>query len=480
MRAMIGGLAASLLMACGAMAGCPEADDLRNLVARTGPGTDKAALAILWTEFDPIAILPTRAAGSPVVFRAQAQGAPDSLRLEYSGGGTLALLDNGVAPDTVAGDQVYSANLPTPEILSRNVGNRTGRPILGFLKPVVGGVVQSLAVNIIGEVAPADMPAYPVATIAGAPFDYRTTSHVVNYVDAAFHADRIIENSVKRILPRIGDHHDFVDVLSVQRRYVENRFHGGVRNNVAGIGLAMFDNGASFGSPARLKGYGMYPTLSFYDPQNSGYTHELGHQWINFLAGTLDDTVNAHWPVGPLAHDVMGTSGGGGQGINTSCLLVRQAGVVTATPQPNSPLFNPYELYLMGLLPGAQLAPTWTFTDQAAARNLIVQPNWCSGTINLATTDVSLATITGANGARVPAQGQRYFTTAQLAVSVNRLLDDTEMRYLTWLALRGDNDQSLPAPSGLVVETGMTFWAATGGRARIDMRLAAVFRDTFD
>jgi hypothetical protein len=459
---------------------CPERNDVA--APRVGAPVKAPGPNILWTEFDPIVILPTRNPALPVVLRAQASGSPQSLQLALPSGPTLTLLDNGVAPDTAAGDQIYAVNLPTPEILSRNVPERFGRPILGQLRPVVGGSPTNVAINIVGEVAPADLPAYPVTTRAGAPFDYRHTSHVVNYVDATFHADRNIENSVTRILPRIGDRHDFVDVLSLQRRYVENRFHGGVRNDVTGIGLNLFDSGAAWGSPARLRGFSMFPTLGFYDPQARAYNHEVGHQWINFLLGALDDTQGAHWPVGPLAHFVMGTSGDGFQGIETSCLLTRNGGTVTGTFQLNSRSFGPYELYLMGLLPPAQVPASWQFTDQAAARMLMTQPGWCNGTINLATSDVTLQTIVGANGVRSPAFGQspRYFKVATLAVSVNRLLDDTEMRYLTWLAKRGDIEASLTSAIGLATETGMNFFVATGGRARLDFRLDAVFRDTFD
>src|SRR5687767_4514459 len=110
------------LFSAAALAQCPGTDDVLRQVHYDDVGAPaKASVTVQWTEFDPIVILPTRSPASPVVFRAQAQGGPQSLRLEYSGGGGgfLTLLDNGVAPDTVAGDQIFAANLPTPEILSR-------------------------------------------------------------------------------------------------------------------------------------------------------------------------------------------------------------------------------------------------------------------------------------------------------------------------------------------------------------------------
>lgn len=481
MRAWTMVFALAHAMAGPATAQCPELSDFgpgRTAWAATAKG---GAPSIEWIEFDPIVIQPTRNPAQPVLLRARASGTAQSLVLQYDGGGTLALLDDGVAPDTTAGDGIYSAHLPTPQILSRNSADRNGRPFLGYLRAVINGTPDpDAAINIFGEVTPPDLPNYPVGLRIGAPFTYKTSSHVVNYVDAAFHADHSIEDTVARILPRIGDRYDFVDVLSVQRRYVQNRHHSIIRSNIGGIGVGNVDGGAAFGSAARLKGYTNFPTLSFFDPQERGYNHEIGHQWINHLTGTLDDTVGAHWPVGPLAQDVMGTSGVGGQGIEISCRLLRQGSVVTASGQLNRNTFGSYELYLMGLLPGSQLPITWQFTDQAAARALLQQNNWCSGIIDLATTDISLATLTAAKGARTPASGPRYFTVATLAVGSSRLLDDVELRYLTYLARRGDVDHSLSSTTGFITTPGAPFFLATGGRARLDHRLDAVFRDTFD
>jgi hypothetical protein len=52
-------------------------------------------------------------------------------------------------------------------------------------------------------------------------------------------------------------------------------------------------------------------------------------------------------------------------------------------------------------------------------------------------------------------QAPRYFTVATLAVSASRLLDDTGLRCLTWLARRADiEDGALSSAPGLRARPG--------------------------
>lgn len=466
------------LLASATAAACPAIDDFPGL---SGPAAKAGEPDLVWTEFVPIVLAPGRT--EPVVLRAMATGAPSSLRLTLSnGGGDITLLDNGAAPDAVAGDGIYSVTLAASAILSRNVPERVGRPVLGQLRAVVGSSVGSTALNVIADVAPADLPNYPVALRIGAPFAYKFSPYVVTWQDDAFHADLDYAAVTQRILPRLGDHFDFVDIVSVTRGYSENRFHGRVRNAITGIGVPVSSNGAAFGSPARLQGFTLFPNLTFYDPQARAYNHEIGHQWINALAGVFADGSGAHWPPGPIASDVMGLSGSGGQGISLSCRLTRSGGSVNGTPAVNSSLFNPYELYLMGLVPPSQVPTSFQFSDAAAARALIAGGNWCRPGIPLAVSEVDVQQIIGANGARSPnaAQSQKFFKVLTVAPSRGRMLDDHELRYLTWLTQRGERDPSLPVASGLALESGASFFLATGGRARLEFRLNAVFRAGFE
>lgn len=434
---------------------------------------------IAWTEFDPIVIAPYARPDAPVLLRAFADGAPDRLELQLRGGRAVILRDDGEDADARAGDNLYSAWLRAADLLERNSPGRAGRPILGELR-AYAGQQASLALNLIGEVAPEDLPAYPILRRGKGAAAMHRTSHVANYVDAQYHADRSIPRGIARGLALLGDHYDFVDLVSVQRRYTENRHHAVVRNTVAGIGLQRFDAGGQYGSAARLIGYTVFPSLGFYDPQAHAYSHELGHQWLNFQQGPLDDTQGSHWPVGPLAHGIMGTSGEGGVGLDLSCALTRNGATIEVAREPNHARFGEWELYFMGLLPAAEVPPTWTFTDQAQARQLLFRQDWCRRPLQNAVTQVRIEDAIAANGPRVPAEGPRVFRLATLAVSADRLLSNHELRYLTWLARRGESTKSMRSATGLGTEDGLTFEMATGARARIDPRLDAVGADGFE
>lgn len=69
-------------------------------------------------------------------------------------------------------------------------------------------------------------------------------------------------------------------------------FHMGVRNDVEGIGLPIFDNSDLFGSDGQLQGYVDMAALSRYvtDPLNPGFelvlstlAHEIQHQWCCYV-----------------------------------------------------------------------------------------------------------------------------------------------------------------------------------------------------
>ena len=81
-----------------------------------------------------------------------------------------------------------------------------------------------------------------------------------------------------------------------------------MRNEVRGIGVALIDSGAGYGSARRLQGISRFPLPTMFDGAEAGYQHELGHQWINFLRGTPLEPGIPHWPLSDLAADIMGFS----------------------------------------------------------------------------------------------------------------------------------------------------------------------------
>lgn len=432
----------------------------------------KATLSFDWLELEPMVIAADRPLDQPVTIRVAAKGGPDRVVLELAGSNDrIVLHDDGTAPDAAAGDGVYAAHVPVEEILARDVPERHGRPLLGRVRPMLGGVLEPVSLLVQADVAAASDLRTAVRVSSGKPW-FQYTSHVVNLRDDAFYARYDYPGLLGRALPAVGDHYDFVDVLMAPRRYVANRFHFGVRNRVQGIGLPVLDGGRSYGSPARLLGVSAFPTFSYYDPAGDGYAHEVGHQWVNFLGATLHST-GSHWPISPLAHAVMGWSGDGGQGQLLGCRLTRENGVVRAQLEPNAITFNAWELYLMGLVPAAEVPPTFRFTDQGAALARVNQPNWCNGEIALATTDLTVDTILNAHGPRIPdvAGSQRAFRVLTLVVSQGRLLDASELAYVTMLARRHDAREPIGYATGYATGLGANFAVATGLRATTDARL---------
>src|SRR5205807_2011188 len=147
-----------------------------------------------------------------------------------------------------------------------------------------------------------------------------------------------------------------------------NRYHFAARNDVLGTGVAIFNNTALYGSAGRLQGCTVFPLSSFFDGAAPTFSHETGHQWINFLSGTPFASGTPHWPKGDIAINVMGFSiPGSGAGGNFSYTFTTniQGGFVTGPANPtNISTFNSMELYLIGLLPPAQVKTFFILTNQ--------------------------------------------------------------------------------------------------------------------
>ena len=64
------------------------------------------------------------------------------------------------------------------------------------------------------------------------------------------------------------------------------------------------------------------PASDFFDGGQEAHSHEIGHQWINFLKQTTLATGTPHWPVSSLANGLMGFSiPGSGAGGDYGCRL---------------------------------------------------------------------------------------------------------------------------------------------------------------
>lgn len=478
-----GWLAAAWLLGSG-VAGAsalltPQCLDDRGQILVADPG-GRGALDIEYYEWQPAVMPFDRSTALPMTLIVRITGGATSARLTLSnGGGTISLNDLGQAPDVTAGDQLFTGSVPVQSILDRNTPERVNRPIMGQVQGLEAGIPTGPLVNVLASVMPAEARSIAVTTISATA---RRTPWLLNIRDDNYVNDNGRERVVSAAYAHVPDRYEFVHIVNAPRSLIANRFHGRIRNNVSGIGINAFDTGASYGSPATLIGFSVFPNLSFYDMHGPGVLHETGHQWINGLSGVFSDPRGgAHWPISSLANHVMGFSLAGGPGGTLNCQLSSNGSTLTTQAVASSSYFNSWELYLMGL--ASTVPNAFTVTDQTAALNLVNQPNWCNGSsYNLPTTQLTQTLLTSSFGARSPsfATSRKYFHVLTLVVSNGRTLGDDELRYISLMTARAQNRGVRPWAEGLVGSNGPNFFDATAGRGTLDFRLDGTFAGGFE
>lgn len=472
-------LFASCALQAQALIGPECLDDVGQLQAEA---PQRGALNIDYFEWKPAVMPYDRPLASPMVFTVHLTGGASGARLTLSGGGgTIALNDLGQAPDVTAGDEIFSGNVPVQTVLDRNTAERVHRPIIGQVQGLDAGNPAGPLINVLLPVMPAEARTIPVTTISATA---RRTPWLLNIRDDAYVNDNGRERVSMAGYAHVPDAYEFVHYVNAPRSLVQNRFHGAIRNSVTGIGLAAINAGASYGSPATLIGFTVFPNLSFYDMHGPGVLHETGHQWINFLTGATfgDPRGGAHWPISSIANNVMGFSLAGGPGGSLNCQLTTNGSSITTQLVTSSRYYHPWELYMMGFQ--ATVPNAFTVTDQTAALNLINgNPGWCNGsTYNLATTSLTQALLQGSFGVRSPsaATSRKYFHVLTLVVSNGRTLGDDELRYISFMTARAQTAGVRPWAEGLTGGDGPQFFEATGGRGTLDFRLDGTFAGGFE
>ncbi len=192
-------------------------------------------------------------------------------------------------------------------------------------------------------------------------------------------------------------------------------FYLGVRNDVQGIGMELFDNTGVYGSGGRLQGtidMGSLDNLVS-DPMDSGFTqtmttlsHELLHRWaahVTFMDGATPSTAllgkgGSHWSY-LLDTDASVLYGNDWQ----------DNGDGTFTAGPGMKYFSALDMYLMGLNDASEVPPMLLIgNDSIDATQLPEEDATISGTA----TYVSIQDIIAAEGPRVPsaADAQKQFT----------------------------------------------------------------------
>jgi hypothetical protein len=309
---------------------------------------------------------------APVLLRAKFVNiaTPTSVIFEYNPnnlatGLDLPMLDNGTGGDEVAADGIYTVTLTPAQAAQGLQTDDVYKKFIGYIKPFQG-TTQQFRLNTFTNVTAADIPRQ---TISRAAADVQYTENLVNVIDPTFSVNSDYKKIARKFYQYFNDEYDFINVISVQNN-IANRFHFAVQNSVQGIGLSQLNTSLDYGSGGKLLGISVFPSTVFFDGAEQGYSHELGHQWIQFLDEPTVKGGRPHWPFSSLAAGMMGFSiPGSGAGGNFSCTLTPEAGGVRLTPRSTAPVFTDLDLYLMGLLPPEQVGEHLVFADQTQTPN---------------------------------------------------------------------------------------------------------------
>jgi hypothetical protein len=409
--------------------------------------------------FTPRVVEPAVTPG--VVLEVEVDGSPTAVRLELAATGSeVDLRDDGVAPDAAAGDGIYTIGLTTAQVTFGYDATDVHRNFVGYLR-LYDGASMEAQYNLIVDVLTPEVPGVDLRVLAP---DLQWSDHLVNIHDAGFFAAPSIPAVTSRFYAAFGDDYDFINLIYGTPRF-ENRHHFAVKNDVSGVGIAPLDNTAAYGSAGRLLGITVFPLPTFFDAAERAHNHELGHQWINFLAASPLDAAIPHWPLSDLARGVMGWGHGpGGEGLQFPFQLVPSGGDYTLVADPDPAEYTDLSLYLMGLVPPAEVGGHFVFDDQA-------QEPVTGGTLSGPVTAVTVGDVVAALGPRSPAypDTRRVFRVATLIVSESGLLLAEAMRLYDHFAVRGAGEAVVPFSQGLAKGETKPFYLATGGRGRLDM-----------
>jgi hypothetical protein len=362
-------------------------------------------------------------------------------------------------PLTPVGAGFYSLTLNAADVLDGySSGDRHN--YLGQLEVFQGGVeVRSGAVfaNVRHD-GMAPVVVWQLDT------DIQMSPHVANLrEDVLWTTGGVPPKILLRFYEWFEDGADFVAFLS-QVRTTRNRYYAGVRNGTSGIGVPLFDNGATWGSGSRLQGLVHFPIDSLFDLGDSTASHEIGHRWMVFLDNP--ELTVPHWPISDLAYGVMGFNipGSGAGGSFPWELIEQPSGDYLVQQAPIALEFNDLELYVMGLADALTVADHIVFQDQDQADQLF-HGGILEGPVDV----VTINDIIGVNGIRIPAAGdaQTDFRLATIVLSQGRLLSQTEMEFFDHMAARGEATTALPFDSGFASGIAKPFHPATQGLATL-------------
>jgi hypothetical protein len=398
---------------------------------------------IVWHKWDTMTFRTNRT--DPATLDVQTKGAVSAVRLDFASGGSLIFLS--------AGPDRWTASIPAARLLDGYRLDNVNHNFVGFLLVLGSSGETLITYNAFIQVFDSLVP---VAAIRELGSNARATERIANLYRPGIGVDP--EGAARQFYGYFQDDYDFVQVLYTIPSYSGTplTYHSPVRNDVAGIGSSIFNYTAGFGSAGRLQGITTFPVAEYFDGAEKTFSHELGHQWVNHLLNSILQP-GAHWPPSTMARGIMGTNSGDFP-YDVTAVTSTTAKLTAASPTME---FSDFDLYLMGLIPPAAVAP-----------GIVVQGTLCNGCV-VPSVSVTVNDVIAVNGARVPDwnAAQRVFRVATIVVTRDRLLNDDEMAMFEYFAGRGEGTTPLPYSVGFVRGTTKPFFVATHGLGRVDLRL---------
>ncbi len=399
--------------------------------------------------FDPLVISATEAINPD--FFIQTDGSVTAAQLRLADNVTMIPLTN-------KGNGLFQVTLTHAQVTFKYGASKANHNFVGFLD-VFQGVTKVGPFNIFANILDSQIPGVVPQAINP---DAQKTAHLVNLKMPELNpCNPDVRQVTNKFYKTLGDHYDFLAVLFLPERN-ENRDHSITRSDVQGIGVTPRNQNGLYGSAGKLLGITRYPITGYFDLAETSALHEIGHQWINYLARpALPEIrgVSGHWPVSSLARGIMGYQCcDNPQGLKfTYNFMPVGNDSYQLTGRSLSTSFLDLELYLMGLLPADQVGPHFVFRDQ--------NQKICADCILTGAMPFTVDQIIRAHGPRVPAYGTAptKFRIATIVASPT-LLSASEMAFLDYFAARGEMQIPLAFSSGFVEGTTLPFFLATNKR----------------
>jgi hypothetical protein len=400
----------------------------------------------------------------PLTLEVRFDSPPTTVRIHLDALGTDLVL----TPDATG--KVFTGSVPPAALLTGLTAADVNRKFIGHLLVTTGtATAQS---NVFGDVLTASIP--PVTLHSIAP-DVQFSDHLVNIHWPTLAnqftggVDLQLTSIVQKFFSHFDDEYDFLQIVFA-RSYPSNRYHSATRNDVLGIGQPIFNDTASYGSAGRLLGLSIFPIPTLFDGVSPSTTHELGHQWLAFLAFPPLLQGIPHWPISDLASDIMGFSiivdGSPEGGQFDFDLQPVGGGNFKMAPSTALKGFSDLSLYLMGQRPSTMVADHFVFDNQAQT---IVANGILSGPV----TTVTIGDVVAHLGARSPdfSHAQKCFRVATILVTKDALAPIAVMRQYDFFAARSSATATLAYTDGFVKGTAQPFSLVTHGVGCLHSRI---------